>query len=35
LVGLHTLEGLPDLPFRDQKRLCLAHGLLPLPDGLS
>ena len=35
LVGLHTLEGFPNLPFRDLERLCLVHSLLPLPDGLS
>ena len=33
LVGLHTLEGLPDFPFRDLERLCLVHGLLPFPVG--
>src|SRR4030095_5391591 len=35
LVGLHTLEGFPDFPFGDQKRPCLVHGLLQLPDGRS
>src|SRR5262245_46330659 len=35
LVGLYTLEGLPQFPLRDLERLCLVHGLLPLPDGLS
>src|SRR5262249_24691292 len=35
LVGLHTLEGFPHLPLRDVERLCLVHGLLPLPDGVS
>jgi hypothetical protein len=30
------LEGLPDFQFRNVKRLCLGHGLLPLPvDHLS
>src|ERR1700730_2783213 len=33
LVGLHTFEGLPDHPFGDVERLCLAHRLLPLPVG--
>src|SRR5262249_25511415 len=33
LVGLHTLEGLPDFPFRNLERLCLVHRLLPLPVG--
>src|ERR1700739_4847446 len=33
LVGLHTLEGLPDFPLRDLERLCLVHGLLPFPVG--
>ena len=33
LVGLHTLEGFPDLPLGDRERLCLVHGLLPLPVG--
>src|SRR6201998_361555 len=31
LVGLHTLEGLPDFPFWDVERLCLVHRLFPLP----
>src|SRR5439155_14177174 len=35
LVGLHLLEGFPDFPFGDVERLCLVHGLLPLPDGFS
>src|SRR5207344_2224022 len=35
LVRLHTLEGFPHLPLRDVERLCLVHGLLPLPDGFS
>jgi hypothetical protein len=35
LVGLHLLEGFPDLPFGDVERLRLVHGLLPLPDGFS
>src|SRR4029434_8982892 len=25
LVGLHLLEGVPDVPLRDGKRLCLGH----------
>src|SRR5215467_1621918 len=33
LVGLHTLEGFPDLSLRDRERLCLVHGLLPQPVG--
>src|SRR5215470_2379712 len=33
LVGLHTLEGFPDLALRDRERLCLVHGLLPSPVG--
>ena len=33
LVGLHLLEGFPDFPFGDVERLCLVHGLLPLPVG--
>src|SRR5215216_1888664 len=33
LVGLHTFEGFPDLPFGDVERLCLVHGLLPSPVG--
>ena len=33
LVGLHTLEGQPDFPLWDLERLCLVHGLLPLPVG--
>src|SRR6201981_2941328 len=33
LVGLHTLEGLPDFLLRDLERLCLVHGLLPFPVG--
>ena len=33
LVGLHTLEGLPDLPLRDVERLCLDQRLLPSPVG--
>src|SRR5262245_40203168 len=32
LIGLHTLEGLPDFPFGDLERLCLVHGL-PFPVG--
>ena len=28
LVGLHTFEGVPDIPLRDIERLCLAHRLL-------
>src|SRR5439155_12266520 len=35
LVGLHLLEGFSDFPFGDVERLCLVHGLLPLPDGFS
>ena len=33
-VGLHTLEGLPDIPFRDRKRLCLTQRLLLIQVGL-
>src|SRR6202043_2018926 len=35
LVRLHTFEGFPNLPFGDLERLCLVHGLIPLPDGFS
>src|SRR4029077_2325606 len=35
LVGLHLLEGFPDFPFGDVKRLCFVHGLLLLPVGFS
>jgi hypothetical protein len=31
LVGLHTFEGFPNLPFGDLERLCLVRGLLPSP----
>src|SRR5271156_111949 len=30
LVGLHLLEGLPDFPLRDVKRLCLGHAAPPV-----
>src|ERR1017187_1554144 len=30
LVGLHLLEGLPDFPLRDVKRLCLGHVAPPV-----
>jgi hypothetical protein len=33
LVGLHSFEGLPDLPLGDLERLCLVHGLLPFSVG--
>ena len=33
MVGLHTLEGFPDFPFRDLERLCLVNRLLPFPVG--
>src|SRR3954466_2500847 len=29
LVGLHLLEGVPDVPLRDGKRLCLGHRAPP------
>src|SRR4029077_11211969 len=31
LVGLHLLEGFPDLPLRDVERLCLGHAAPPVP----
>src|SRR5262245_5834346 len=30
LVGLHFLEGLPDLSLRDVERLCLSHAAPPI-----
>src|SRR6266581_6242147 len=33
LVNLHTLEGFPDFPLGDQKRLCLVHGFVLSPVG--
>src|ERR1700730_2516716 len=34
LVGLHLLEGFPDFPLRDAKRLCLGHRALPVTGWL-
>ena len=34
LVGLHLLEGFPDFPLRDVKRLCLGHRAPPVTGWL-